>query len=110
MLVRNDRAKYSGGVYNESTLVLVVGVVVDCLVNGLEAEGKDGSSSVSRVLGSVSGFFALLSAAAPAVRCNVTFFTALVAFDAGLNLLSALLSRLFLPFYVRLGYRVCISR
>ena len=56
MLVRNDRAKYSGGVYNESTLVLVVGVVVDCLVNCLEAGGEDGSSSVSHVLGSVSVF------------------------------------------------------
>ena len=45
MLVRDDRAKYSSGVSNnESALVLVVGVVVDCLVNGLEAEGENGSS------------------------------------------------------------------
>ena len=72
----------------------------------MEAGGEDGSSSVSRVLGSVSGLFALLSvlsAVAPTVGCNVTFLAALIAFDAGLNLLSAFPGRLFLPFYIRLG-------
>jgi hypothetical protein len=108
MLVRDDRAEHSGGVYNESTLVLVGGVVVDCLVNGLEAGGEDGSSSVPHVLGSVSGLFAILSAAAPAVGCNVTFLASLVAFDAGLNLLRALPGRLFLPSYIRLDCRVRI--
>jgi hypothetical protein len=94
-LVRDDRAKYAGGVYNESTLVLVVGIVIDCLVDRLETGGEDGSGSVSRVLGSVSGMFALLSAAAPAVSSDVTFRAALVALDTGLNLLRALPRSLF---------------
>ena len=94
-MVRDDRAKYSGGVYNEPTLVLVVGIVIDCLVDRLEIGGEDGSGSGSRVLGSVSGLFALLSAAAPAVSCDVAFRAALVALDTGLNLLQALPRSLF---------------
>ena len=110
MLIRDDCAKYSGGVYNESALVLVIGIVIDCLVDCLEAGGEDGSGSISRVLGSVSRLFALLTATASAIRCDVTFLSALVALDTGLNLLRAFPGRLFLLFYVRLGCRVCISR
>ena len=110
MLIRDDCAKYSGGVYNESALVLVVGIVIDCLFHCLEAGGEDGSGSISHVLGgSVSRLFALLTATASAIRCNVTFLAALVAFNAGLNLLRALSGRLFLPFYVRLSCRVSVS-
>ena len=109
MLIRDDCAKYSGGVYNESALVLVVGIVIDCLFHCLEAGGEDGSGSIFRVLGSVSRFFALLTATASAIRCNVTFLAALVAFNGGLNLLRALSGRLFLPFYVRLSCRVSVS-
>ena len=109
MLVRDDCAKYSSGAYNESAFVLVVGVVVDCLVNRLKAGGKDGSGSVSRVLRSISGLFELLSVAAPTIRWNVTFLAALVAFDAGLNLLRALSGRFYLSFYERLSCRISVS-
>ena len=110
VLVRGDRAKYSGGVYNEPILVIVICIVVYCLINGLETGGEDGSGSVSRVLGSISGLLALLSTAAPAIGCNVTFLAAFVTFDTGLDLLCALSSSLFLPFYIRLGSCVGISR
>ena len=110
VLVRGDRAKYSGGVYNEPILVVVICIVVYCLINGLETGCEDGSGSVSRVLGSISRLLAPLSAAAPAIGCNVTLLAAFVAFDTGLNVLCALSSSLFLPLCIRLGRSVRVSR
>jgi hypothetical protein len=91
-------------------LIIVIRIVIDCLIDGLETRGEDGSGSVSRVLGSISRLFALLSAAASAIGCDMTLLAAFVAFDTGLDLLRALSSRLSLSFYVGLSCRIGISR